>query len=221
MATITLPAGCVCIPMQAKPITLCSEQVLRKKLNDVLKENRLTMMSLPSIDKTILKLINKSGCWIAGGAALAIYTGAISFIKDWDIFGPINYLDAFEREIRKEGFVDKNETKLSKTFVKSNVFVQLVQFIHPQSVEEIFGSFDFHVCCFAIENEDLCFTLQAVDDLHNKILNVNSIHHIGLTISRIARYGAKGFTPSLECVKKLIEYCHSVDPNNLNKECGY
>jgi len=190
---------------------LCSE-----KVNDVFANRRSTALVLPSADLKILHAAqNLSGCFIAGGAALAIYNGEFKFLKDWDLFfssfGSYNraynkFLDMGYKEVSHSNFGKMLELKSYGDGKSSKV--NLIDWFFPNKVEEIFNSFDFSVCCFAIVGDTLFYTKQAKKDEKDKLLNIVHLkkENIVLTFKRIARYGIKGYVPSNEFVLKFEEF---------------
>jgi hypothetical protein len=172
--------------------------VVRESFDRVLEDRRSNIYSLPAIDKLIINTIKGiKGCWIAGGAALALYTGEYNTIKDWDIF-----LDSPSRwdDVRKifedKGFVKTMESDWSVTFNLGGVDLQLVTRYWYKSVADIFRKFDFTVCCFAIEGEDFCYIMDAKNDAMAKKFNFIYTDNLSVCVKRIARYGAKGYFPS-------------------------
>lgn len=169
----------------------------KENLNDLYHGRRSTLYILPSIDRLILSTAQKLDCWIAGGAALALYTGDVKDIKDWDLFFKSWELLHFAKEKFKDlGFVETVTSDWSISLEKSGVIVQLVTRHFYDKLEDIFKKFDFTICCFAIQGEDIYYTDSAIHDLHLKEFNFIYTENLPTCIKRIARYGAKGFIPS-------------------------
>lgn len=196
--------------------------LLRISIDDVFKRRRSSIMSLPSIDRFILKTIMKmDNCWIAGGAALALYTGDMVHIKDWDIFGDPSSMVILNSILREDGFKKVGISEFGITYEKAGVLVQLITYRYPESVEEIFAEFDFTVCCFAIEKEHFCYFKSAEEDVLTKTINLIRITNLSASIKRIARYGAKGFTPSDSFVEGLSSYIKGRPIKFLMKELDH
>jgi hypothetical protein len=194
-----------------------SDSIISKKLDDVFRDRRSTLLVLPSIDRQVLALVGKARqCWIAGGAALGLYTGDTHKIKDWDLFGTESGLAMMQHDLDVAGFVHVGESTFSTTFSKAGVVVQLVHFFHPHSVADIFGTFDFTTCCFAVEGDTLYFTTAAQRDVESKQINLVHVQDLSATIRRIARYGSKGFVPSNRCIRQLIKICKDADPDEIS-----
>jgi len=172
--------------------------VVREPFNDVLQDRRSSILSLPSIDRLIIDTTkNMEGCWIAGGAALALYTGDYNQIKDWDVFFSSRKRWGEAKQIfESKGFVKTTESEWSVTFQLAGVDLQLVTRHWYREVADIFRKFDFTVCCFAIDGDDFCYIMDAKNDAMAKEFNFIYTDNLSVCIKRIARYGAKGYYPS-------------------------
>ena len=189
---------------------MCSE-----KLKDVFEKRRSTELVLPTTDLKVLRIAqNIPGCFIAGGAALALYNGEFNFLKDWDLFFSSRgtYKRAYD-VFRDMGFYHKMDSRFGSTLElkgyggSRSTKINLIDWFFPNNIKEIFDSFDFAICCFAVLGDTLYYTKGAQDDEEKKILNVVTLkeENIVLTFKRIARYGFKGYTPSNEFVLKFEE----------------
>ena len=64
-----------------------SFRVVSEDLVRFMEKQGSSIYSLPSADGIVLSIAqSEPGCCIAGGAALAIFTGEMDRIKDWDLF---------------------------------------------------------------------------------------------------------------------------------------
>jgi hypothetical protein len=172
--------------------------IIRESFEKVLKDRRSNIHSLPAIDKLIINTTkNIKGCWIAGGAALALYTGEYNTIKDWDIFleSPSRWEDV-RKIFENKGFTKSTESEWSTTFSLGGVDLQLVTRYWYREVSDIFEKFDFTVCCFAIDGPDFCYIMDAKNDTMSREFNFIHTDNLPTCIKRIARYGAKGYYPS-------------------------
>lgn len=161
-----------------------------------------------------------NGCIIAGGAPLAIYQCESKHIKDWDLYFDSNESrEEAAKILMRLGFEEIVDTKLSLTYAKEPIVIQLVK-SNFESVESVFQSFDFHVCCFAIEDNALIFTSEAKRDAEKKLININSIKRPGALIGRIARYGAKGFRPTTRCSWEIMKSIRSMPIHQLVMDSG-
>lgn len=172
--------------------------LIREPFNEVLQDRRTNIHSFPAIDKLIINTTkNIKGCWIAGGAALALYTGEYSTIKDWDVFFESSKRrDEVRKIFEEKGFVKSMESEWSTTFHLGGVDLQLVSRHWYRDVSDIFRKFDFTVCCFAIDGNDFCYIMDAKNDVMRKEFNFIYTDNLSVCVKRIARYGAKGYYPS-------------------------
>jgi hypothetical protein len=193
-------------------------RIVTENLEEVFRKRRSTLFGMPSIDRQVLLTArNLDGCYVAGGAALGLYTGDIKGIKDWDLFfTDCNAHAAATSEFKHLGFEFKKTTDWSETYEKSEVVVQLITHRFCSGVRNIFDKFDFSVCCFAIDGPDIKYTEQAAEDVAAGQMNLIHTDNLVSCIKRIARYGLKGFKPSTEFAIDLIKMAHDVDLDNLD-----
>ena len=141
----------------------------------------------------ILQDLKKYKCWIAGGAILSIFTGEevndvdVFFRSKEDIFNVIN---------SRSG--NWYFTKWSAT--TSDIIRKPVQLVYKNtfsSVEEIFKTFDFSVCCAAYdcETEEFVFGDTFFEDVMSRTIHFN--HHTDgaiMTLPRIVKYQERGYS---------------------------
>jgi hypothetical protein len=194
-------------------------EIESQNLEEMFKSRRSTLMILPSVSRLVLRTAQKlDGCWIAGGAALGLFTGDVNKIKDWDLFfkSP-GYWNQAKSVFENLGFVETRNSGWSVTFSKAGVDVQLVTRHYYKQFEDIFKKFDFSVCCFAIVGEDICYYKQAKVDVGNGKLNFIHTENIATCVKRIARYGAKGYTPSDAFVEGIAKTFKNTKLSDLKK----
>lgn len=206
---------------QKQQIVLTEKHIKRVSLEEQLKTKNLSIYDLPTLDGLILNLIqNMNGCIIAGGSALAMYEGKLNEIKDWDVY--FTNTEIFNKlivELEGMKFIRDASSAYTYTYKKDNTAVQLIKKRFYQSVEEIFSYFDFTVCCFAVEGNELCFLKTAVKDVATRQYNLIFPANPSMLFTRIARYGAKGFIPSYQCSEDLIDYINGkYTPKIENKD---
>lgn len=172
--------------------------IVREPLYDVFQNRRSSIHSLPSIDKLIINTTKSmKGCWVAGGAPLALYTGEYQQIKDWDVFFQSQERWEEARKVfEKLGFVETMKSDWSVSFQLGGVILQLITRHWYNDVSDIFKRFDFTVCCFALDGDDFCYINDAKNDITTKEFNFIYTENLAICIKRIARYGAKGYFPS-------------------------
>ena len=196
--------------------------IVKVRIEDVFRDRRSTLLVLPAISREALLIGQRLyGCCIAGGAPLALYTGDVHKIKDWDLFFHDHpAMSNAVTELNRFGFTYVNSTNWSATYKKSGVVVQIVNWRLYRSIEEVFKSFDFSVCCFAVDGPNLVFTKQAAKDVEKGELNFLHTDDLIMCLKRIARYGQKGFMPSTECIKEIIKKAGGVDVDVIEDNGG-
>jgi hypothetical protein len=198
-------------------------RIITENLEEMFHKRRSTLLVIPAISRQVLLMAQHlDGCCIAGGAALAVYTGDVGKIKDWDLFfTDPSSLRAARDAIKGLDFTEyKESTDWSDTFEKSGVIVQLITHKFYNSVKNIFSNFDFSVCCFAIDGPNIKYTEQAAEDVANGQMNLIHTDNLVACVKRIARYGQKGFKPTTEFVKNLVRMAYDTDLDNLEESNG-
>lgn len=172
-------------------------KILKENLNYFLESRGLSFSVLPPSVKMVIEIAQRLGCWIAGGAALAIYSEDFNGIRDYDLFFQLpEEVEIAKKFLKAAGFVESTLSNWSFTFTKSDVVIQLIHKNLFKSVNEIFNGFDFTICCFAISDGNIYYTSKAKNSLEAKQFDFIFTDCVGNCIKRIAKYGAKGYTPS-------------------------
>lgn len=149
----------------------------------------------------ILQELKKYKCWIAGGAILSIFTG--EEVNDVDVFFRSKE-DVFNVINARSG--NWYFTKWSAT--TTDIIRKPVQLVYKNtfsSVEEIFKTFDFSVCCAAYdcETEEFVFGDTFFEDVMSRTIHFN--HHTDgaiMTLPRIVKYQERGYSfPKPELMK--------------------
>lgn len=148
-----------------------------------------------------LQELKKYKCWIAGGAILSIFTGEevndvdVFFRSKEDVFNVIN--------ARSGNWYFTKWSATTKDIIRKPV--QLVYKNTFSSVEEIFKTFDFSVCCAAYdcETEEFVFGDTFFEDVMSRTIHFN--HHTDgaiMTLPRIVKYQERGYSfPKPELMK--------------------
>lgn len=83
--------------------------------------------------------------------------------------------------------------------------VQAIRKEFPSSIRELFDGFDFTVCQFATDGKVMVATEAAVRDCEKGVFNMINGKNKVLTIPRIAKYSAYGFSPSDDIMVRMID----------------
>lgn len=148
------------------------------------------------------------GCWIAGGAARAVYEGEnLPANSDIDVFGATpDDLDRSSKDIESRLRVTANSPlpNGSKTikgvftdlFEERLVTVQIIRGNYYPSLEDLFRDIDFTVAQFVTDGHVIRYTADAERDLRDRVLRVEPAYLRKRTRpTRLIKYLNKGFTP--------------------------
>jgi len=194
------------------------DEIITEKLDDVFKRRRSSLYVLPSIDRLVLRTAQSiDGCWIGGGAVLSLFTGDLK-IKDWDLFFKSHsHLKQAKEIFNNIGFIETSNSEWSITLTKADVDVQLITRFYYNKFEDIFKKFDFSVCCFVIDKDNVCYTSKAKEDVENKQMSFIYTENIATCIKRIASYGKKGYVPTDEFVEKIYDVFQKTSKKDIKK----
>lgn len=109
-------------------------------------------------------------------------------------------------------FHKTKETKHHHEFVgkiegiEKPVKIQAIHFKYYDTPEEIIDSFDFTICMFAINGDELIITPEALYDLGRKRLAINKLTYPVSTMRRLLKYKDQGFTAYNGCLTNLLEH---------------
>lgn len=143
------------------------------------------------------------GCWIAGGAIRAWFSGKESS-NDTDVFGRNeDCLNRFVAENNLDISTKQSKPRLD-TYMHNGKPVQIIKFF-AETVDELMSKFDYTVCQFAWDGSSRIFsTIDAVISTERKHLGVNKFQE-GFELDSLRRafkYCEKGFRP---CVGTITE----------------
>lgn len=182
--------------------------IIAENLNQFMEQHDSSIYALPAPDGIVLSTAQMlPGCCIAGGAALAMFTGEINKIKDWDLFFTSKQalLEAQETFEGKGFRRMEGGSTLARTYTKYPVVVQLVKRRYYSTIDEIFADFDLSVCCVAICGQDICYTCISAKHIKSRKYDLVRAEDASLCLQRVARYGEKGFFPSEAFISDFLE----------------
>lgn len=82
--------------------------------------------------------------------------------------------------------------------------VQAIKKFFPQTVEDLFATFDLTVAQFATDGYQMIASPSAIEDCNSKIIRATSSDHQP-SISRILKYTAYGFTPPDDMMQNVLQ----------------
>lgn len=152
------------------------------------------------------------GVFLAGGSVRAWFCRDEK-VMDYDLFftSP-EKLALYKKTHLSEAKVLRDEEFLFEC-IKDDKKIQLIKRLWPQSVEELFKRFDFHLCQFAVTSDGIWTTKKAVLSVLRKRLSFNN-HQTGFevdTLRRAFKYAKKGYSPCIGCLADLARIFKDAD----------
>lgn len=140
------------------------------------------------------------GTYLAGGSLRRLISGeGFDGKEDFDLFfkdeESINLFWAQNESVLETVYeTDKNTSVIYRPPDKEySLRIQVIHFLYYQSLEEIINSFDFTVCQFATDGQEIVCGKTSLDDLLHKRLVVNRITYPTSSIFRLAKYMQSGY----------------------------
>jgi len=147
-----------------------------------------------------------NGAFLAGGSIRAWFCGDEK-VCDYDIFfTSIDSLNFYKQEFLKNCTVTRDEEFIFECLL-NNKKIQLIKRIFPQTIEELFDRFDFHLCQFVFTTTGIWTTKKAILSVLRKKLSYNN-HQKGYeidTLRRAFKYAKKGYQPCVGCLVDLAK----------------
>jgi len=156
----------------------------------------------------------KDGPWVAGGAALSLFTG--DPINDIDIYCRTEeQLRALEQKLYQNGnmIYESDNATSWKIYENSETFtIQLIKKGLYKNISEVFDTFDFTVCKIATDLDgNFVSTPKAVSDIGQRRLRVSKFSKDGF-LPRWAKYTQYGYDMP---VSEFNEYVSKVDNDDF------
>lgn len=90
--------------------------------------------------------------------------------------------------------------------------IQAIRKEYPGSVNELFNGFDFTICQFATDGETMVATRAAIEDCERKVFNLSSDQPGAMSMARIAKYSAYGFSPDDDLMTSMLKSFNNDEP---------
>lgn len=182
-----------------------------KPKNTIVKEFKKEENKLLCFSDDLAYLLERNGCWIAGGAVTSVFTG--KEINDIDVYFPSK--EAFSNVMAE--IYDGNEVSFGDAHVchctdksiliqSSGQDVQFIVFKFFDSVEDIFASFDFTAVMGAYSFADEKFHLHPDFMRHNaqRFLSFNNgTDYPLISMLRVDKYRERVYTTSKQEMLKI------------------
>lgn len=172
--------------------------------------------------------------WIAGGAVRRFVAGQPIEGSDIDLF----FRDDDAHAVAKECFAKAGKGLVAKTDHTDDflipvqlptedgeretveIRVQLVGIDRYSSVETLLDSFDFTICQFALNGDEVVAAPMATHDLLKRRLSLHKVTYGAATVRRMLKYGSQGFTICGDTCERILEEC-AEDPDLIQRTVQY
>lgn len=206
------------------------------------KEKICNRINVESFDETVLHRalsrlprLSENGPWLAGGAIRKTIQ-CVSLDSDFDFFFKSQeQLDNFSDELRECGAKmlsqnDKNEKWILPSLIPDDVEgegiylpemeIQLIKFRWYETAEEVIDSFDFTLCQFAYDGQNIFMSDFALWDVARKKIVPHKITFGTSSLRRLMKYANQGFTACGGCLSEILEQV-ARDPSVIQSETLY
>lgn len=172
-----------------------------------------------------LPKVSKNGPWICGGAIRRTINKE-NLDSDFDFF--------FNSELQAIEFVinikvsplikviseKENEfnVSLQLEILDKKIEVQVIKMSYYKSIEDCLDSFDFTICQFGYDGENLVCGDTALYDLGRKRLMLNKLTYPVASFRRVLKYTKQGY---YACSGFMQEFLKAVTPQSLNEPVKY
>jgi hypothetical protein len=159
--------------------------------------------------------------FIVGGAVRSWFCGET--LSDIDLaFNDEKQMKAYSEILEKAGYKKVFSHENADTFKNGSVIIQTLK-KYWTDIDSMFRSFDFDLCCFAIDSQGCIFTTKkAVLSVLRKRLSVNTIQS-GYELDSLRRafkYFEKGYKPCYGCLHDIAKSL-GMDEETLKKQIEF
>jgi hypothetical protein len=195
----------------------------RIKLSDML-------LRVPDADikrwGAIVKAVSPApgGPWIVGGAVRRLISETPQ-TADVDVaFASREQQQAFAQRLLSSGFSKSNDGEhyigLAGKIDEKETPVQALSVTFGESPEVILDSFDFTICQFAFDGEDIIAGDFSLFDLARKRLAVHRVTFAASSVRRMLKYGRQGYRFCQGTIVSLLDAV-SKNPDVIRAETDY
>lgn len=169
--------------------------------------------------------IGKDGPWLAGGAVRRSLAKE-GLDSDFDFFfKDAEQMAEFRGRLKNRRFEHIVTTRHHETYrgIAGGRLcdVQCINFAYYPDARVVIDRFDFTICQFAFDGEQLIAGERSMEDLTLRRLVVNTIPYPNSTASRLKKYQDQGFAASEECVATIAAAVTKARAENRNNDLDY
>lgn len=160
-------------------------------------------------------------CWIAGGAVRSMVAG-LPLTSDVDFFfkSEAAYL-AFVRDFGGDNVTKSNfHSTFTRRIGEKDYLIQAVCIRYFDSAEDVIDSFDYTICQFALDGNDIVVGPYSLWDLARKRLVVHKVTYGAASVRRMLKYAKQGFTACQGCITALLADI-AANPELIRSDVAY
>lgn len=172
-----------------------------------------------------LPALSPNGPWLAGGALRRTLLRQEPD-SDFDFFfRDADQLSEFTAALDRLGMEKVKETEHHLHFrgrigdSALPIDVQCIRFAFYPDAQAVIDSFDFTICQFAFDGQDIAFGTYSLWDLGRKRLAVHKVTFPVSSMRRVLKYASQGFKACNGCLATLLRA--TADNPSLNTEIAY
>lgn len=160
-----------------------------------------------------LPQLSPQGPWLAGGAIRRVVMGETTIKSDFDLF----FRDAAQFEaahvaMLEMGFRAVRGNESNVVFIrevefngdKVKLIVQLIRIRFYESPEALLDEFDFTICQFAYDGNEMICSAYALWDVSRRRISVHRISFAVASVRRLMKYSKQGFTVCGGAIRELL-----------------
>lgn len=180
------------------------------KLNDLIERANTKAVDQLTITQVLRELPKiGDGAWLAGGALRRTLMGEEPD-SDFDLFFHNDVrLNLYAVALEGRGFVRQRESEHHVHYrgrlAGQDRDVQLIRFTYYQTAEDVITSFDYTICQFATDGDDIVVGDFSLWDLARKRLAVHRITFPIASMRRLIKYTKQGFYACDGTLRDLLE----------------
>jgi hypothetical protein len=164
------------------------------------------------LDDIGIKTSIDTGPWISGGTARRLWfnepwqnADIDLFFQDEVSFGLVaNQLYLYESAHNQEPpHITKNAVTYKFEYKGQELKIQCINRTYHPNIINVWESFDWTVCCFAVADNIIMASDLALKDCRDKVLRIVPNSTRKIDGRRVTKYGIYGFVPSKEILQEL------------------
>lgn len=154
--------------------------------------------------KLLPPCFSRYGPWLAGGAVRRLCAGEHQD-TDFDFFfSSLEQYELFCSHMIERGAEIDHENLFNTTYFYKDRIIQPIKVDIYNTLIQTLNRFDFTICQFGFDGDNVVWSDEAGEDLKSKTLKVVNFHNPIYTLQRAMKYARQGFTLSAPEIKRLL-----------------